>query len=68
MPERICPSCGRAWVPLSEEPAECPACRHAIGMCALVGGRTRVEAERRELAKTREYAQRLERRLTKGEP
>ncbi len=41
----ICPSCGRAWVPLGEEPAECPACRHAIGMCALVGGRLRAEVE-----------------------
>ncbi len=68
MPERVCPSCLRAWVPLSEESAECPACRHAIGMCAVVGGCTRVEAERRELAKTREYARRLERKLMRGEP
>jgi len=37
-------------------------------MCALVGGQIRVEAERRELAKVHEYARRLERRLTKGEP
>ncbi len=38
---KLCPTCGRAWIPLGEEPAECPACRHAIGMCALVGGRIR---------------------------
>jgi hypothetical protein len=40
---KICPTCGRAWIPLGEEPAECPTCRHAIGMCALVGGRVRGE-------------------------
>jgi len=44
----LCPTCRRAWIPLGEVTRECPACRRKIGMCALVGGETRAEAERQQ--------------------
>ncbi len=44
----LCPTCRRGWIPLGDEPAECPTCRNRIGMCALVGGEVRGEAERGE--------------------
>jgi len=46
---RICPACGRAWVPVQGEPPwpRCPTCRHGMApLCGNVGGRTREEAER----------------------